>query len=86
MNWKRILNPWAALREAEATIAVLQDRLEDAYACADEAEAKAFHRAADHYWQRNRMVEAQLEHMQQKVAAIVSMTPPPPFIISIKEQ
>ena len=85
MDWKRILNPWSALREAETTIAVLQDRLEDAYARADEAESKAFHRAADHYWQRNRMVEAQLEHLQRNVADIVSLSPIHPLTIQTKD-
>lgn len=85
MDWKRILNPWAALREAETTIAVLQDRLEDAYARADEAEGIAFHRAADHYWQRNKMLEAQLAHMQQRVSDIVAMTPPT-FIIRTQDE
>lgn len=75
MEWKRIFNPWAALREAETAIAALQDRLEDAYRIADEAEAKAFHRAADHYWQRNRMVEAQLEQQMKQMADLASLTP-----------
>lgn len=84
MNWKRIFNPWAALREADTTIAILQDRLDDARARADDAEDKAFHRASDHYWQRNRMIEAQLEYTQKQMTTIASLTPIPPFIDQTK--
>ena len=86
MEWKRILNPWAALREAETTVAVLQDRLEDAYRIADEAEAKAFRRAADHYWQRNRMVEAQLEQQMKQMADLASLTPLSVTILQTKDE
>ena len=80
MDWKRLLNPWAALREAEITNAVLLDRLECAEARAENAEAMAFNRAAEHYYQRSRMAEQQLQHYQQVAASMVSLTAQPIII------
>ena len=75
MNWKARLNPWGEVRRLREQNAHLEGRLEELREWAEEEVSRAFHRAADHYWQRNRMLEEQNKQMMQRMADIASLTP-----------
>lgn len=76
MKLADLFNPWARIARLEATNAALVERCEDLWERADQAEAVAFRRASEHYYQRSRMVEAQLEHTQKQIATLIDLTPP----------
>lgn len=75
MNWKALLNPWGEARRLREQNAYLEGRMDELREWAEEEVARAFHRAAEHYWQRNRMVEEQNKHMMQRMTDIASVTP-----------
>lgn len=83
MNWKARLNPWGEIRRLREQNASLEGRLEELRDWAEEEIARAFHRAADHYWQRNRMIEEQNKQLMQRMTDIANVTPAwPPSIIA----
>lgn len=76
MNWKALLNPWGEARRLREQNAYLEGRMDELREWAEEEVSRAFHRAADHYWQRSRHVEAQNQMMMQKMADMADLTPP----------
>lgn len=75
MNWKALLNPWGEARRLREQNANLEGRLEELRDWADGEVARAFNRAADHYWQRNRYAEEVLKTYQQNMADLANMAP-----------
>lgn len=75
MNWKQVFNPWGEISRLREEVAYLEGKCETWERLAEEAEARAFHHAADHYWQRNRMIEEAQKVMQEKMMDIANATP-----------
>lgn len=75
MNWKAILNPWGEARRLREQNAYLEGRIDELREWADEEIGRAFYRAAEHHWQRNRMVEAQNEHLLKNMTELVNLHP-----------
>lgn len=81
MKLKVVFNPWGEnrrLREHNAYLSGLLDEMDRQLDC---AQRDAFERAAAHYYQRSRMVEAQLEATQKRLADILACLPPTPISI-----
>jgi len=76
MNWKAILNPWGEARRLREQNAYLEGRIDELQDWAESEVSRAFNRAAGHYWQRNRMVETQNEHLIKQMTDISSLTMP----------
>lgn len=76
MEWRRILNPWGVLRDAELENAALVQKCDDLWRRCEDAEHKAFQRASAHYYSRTKMIEAQLEYTQKQMLEVVNLTPP----------
>lgn len=75
MNWKAILNPWGEARRLREQNAYLEGRIDELREWAEEEVGRAFHRAADHYWQRNRNLEEQQKYMMQQMADVSALMP-----------
>ena len=67
IKWKTILNPWAEIRRLREANAYLEGRMDELQEWAREETRRAFNDAADHYWQRNRMVEEQNKHLLEQM-------------------
>lgn len=76
MKLADIINPWARIAQLEARNVALEERCEELWQRANDAEAVAFHRASEHYYQRSRMVEEQLRMTQQRFTDIMNLMPP----------
>lgn len=76
MQWARLINPWALIAQLEAQNAALEQKCEELWSRAEDAEDRAFRRASEHYYHRSRMVEEQLKATQQQLVNIASLTPP----------
>ncbi len=63
MNWKAILNPWGETRRLRERVVYLEGHLDQVEQWAEDTEGRIYRSMAEHYWQRNRMVEAQNAHM-----------------------
>lgn len=81
MDWKAILNPWSEARSLRTRNAYLEGCCDELAERARDAESLAFARAAEHYYQRTRMIEAQNEHLLKQLTEISSLTVPAPYIV-----
>lgn len=81
MKIAELLNPWRAIRELRERNAYLEGRCDEIAERAEEAEERAFRRAAEHYYARSRMVEEQLRATQEQMVSLSRLQPIRPFAI-----
>jgi hypothetical protein len=82
MNWKAILNPWGEAQRLRERITYLEGQLDQVEQWAEDTEGRIYRSMAEHYWQRNRMVEAQNSHMMKQMADVSSLALSP-FMVRV---
>ena len=85
MNWKAILNPWGEAQRLRERVAYLEGQIDQVERWAEDTEGRIYRSMAEHYWQRNRMVEVQNVHMMKQMADWSSLTPSPFVVRDMKE-
>lgn len=75
MNWKAIINPWGETQRLRERVAYLEGQIDQVERWAEDTEGRIYRSMAEHYWQRNRMVEAQNAHIVKQMADMSNLTP-----------
>lgn len=77
ISWKQALNPWGLIRTLRERVAYLEGRLDEVAERAEDAEARAFHRASKYYFDRLHFEEQRNAEMIARMSDLASMAPPP---------
>lgn len=76
----KLYNPWRIIRELRAQVAHLEGRLDEVSERAEEAEGRAFYRAARHWqFEYEREREAKMAAIQQ-MSQLANLTPIAHFV------